>query len=142
MTKVMITYTKAFNNIRFRIFRVVPNQMRSFAVGVQFIFFRLLGAIPGPILFGAIIDKACLQWQTRQCDGSRGSCWIYSSRDMALGFLIISTKNLLFSCYMIAHCAKCGLCTLVSPFFLFLLIFIFSFFEKNRSIIVILMFNW
>ena len=66
--------------------------MRSFAIGLQLIFFRLLGTIPGPLLYGTFIDKTCLLWQKRQCDGQLGSCWIYDSKDMAITFLVIGME--------------------------------------------------
>ncbi|CAK8676891.1 unnamed protein product [Clavelina lepadiformis] len=70
--------------------RIVPENLRSFGIGVQWLFFRALGTIPGPIIYAALIDRTCLLWQKRQCDGSIGSCWIYDTRQMALTFMAIS----------------------------------------------------
>ena len=59
-------------------------------MGTQWLFLRVFGSIPGPILFGVIIDLTCLLWQTRQCDaGSSGSCWIYDSTNMAVNVIAI-----------------------------------------------------
>ncbi|KAL5270047.1 hypothetical protein ACHWQZ_G003509 [Mnemiopsis leidyi] len=44
------------------------------AYGIRNLLFRTVGTIPGPVLFGIIIDSACAVWQ-RGCDGSYGSCW-------------------------------------------------------------------
>merc|ERR1712142_363294 len=71
-------------------FRVVPEKMRSFALGVQWLFIRALGSIPGPIMFGAIIDKSCILWQEKRCTGEGGNCWVYSSSDLALYVIIVS----------------------------------------------------
>ncbi|XP_076801719.1 solute carrier organic anion transporter family member 4C1-like [Clavelina lepadiformis] len=71
-------------------FRVVPASMRSFALGVQWLFIRALGSIPGPIMFGSIIDLTCILWQEKQCEGTRGNCWIYDSTNMATNVIIIS----------------------------------------------------
>lgn len=74
-------------------FRVVPPNMRSFALGVQWLLIRTLGGIPGPILFGTIIDLSCIQWQTRQCTGKRGSCWINDSDEMTLNVFLLCKLN-------------------------------------------------
>ena len=42
-----------------------------------------VGNVPGPIVFGAIFDTACLVWQVR-CE-EQGSCWIYDSLFVAEG---------------------------------------------------------
>uniref|UniRef100_H2YEM1 Solute carrier organic anion transporter family member n=1 Tax=Ciona savignyi TaxID=51511 RepID=H2YEM1_CIOSA len=60
-------------------FRVLPQRIRTFGLGVQWLFIRALGSIPGPIMFGTVIDLTCILWQKRICDGSKGSCWIYNS---------------------------------------------------------------
>ena len=41
-----------------------------------------LGSTPLPIIFGAILDEACIVWQ-KSCDSS-GSCWIYDNHKMGL----------------------------------------------------------
>ncbi|XP_053160129.1 solute carrier organic anion transporter family member 4C1-like [Hemicordylus capensis] len=64
------------------IFRCVPERHRAFAMGVQMLFVRILGTIPGPILYGVAIDYTCTLWSIDKC-GDRGSCWIYNNRMMA-----------------------------------------------------------
>ena len=39
------------------------------AIGLQSIIARLIGGIPGPIMFGYFIDRTCLYW--RQTDGNK-----------------------------------------------------------------------
>ncbi len=39
----------------------------------------LLGFIPGPVVFGSLIDSTCLVWQT-SC-GERGACALYDNHD-------------------------------------------------------------
>lgn len=41
----------------------------------------ILGSIPGPILFGVIIDSTCLQWQ--ETCGERGACWLYNNKSLS-----------------------------------------------------------
>lgn len=36
------------------------------------------GGIPPPIYFGALIDRTCLKWGTKQC-GGRGACRLYDA---------------------------------------------------------------
>ncbi|XP_053280604.1 solute carrier organic anion transporter family member 4A1 [Pleuronectes platessa] len=65
--------------------RCVPDNQRSFALGIQWILMRVFGSIPGPIAFGSVIDISCLLWQD-QC-GERGSCYIYQNSAMSLYIL-------------------------------------------------------
>ncbi|CAK8679887.1 solute carrier organic anion transporter family member 4A1-like [Clavelina lepadiformis] len=63
------------------ILRVVPFTQRSFAIGIKFVFVRLVGSIPGPIIFGKVLDLACVVWST-EC-GNRGSCELYKNENLA-----------------------------------------------------------
>ena len=45
--------------------RCVPVDQRSYAIALQWDLIRLLGTIPGPILFGHLIDKTCVLWDNR-----------------------------------------------------------------------------
>ncbi|XP_061479291.1 solute carrier organic anion transporter family member 4C1 isoform X2 [Rhineura floridana] len=64
------------------ILRCVPERTRSFAMGVHMLFLRILGTIPGPILFGVAIDSTCTLWDIDKC-GIRGACWTYNNHNMA-----------------------------------------------------------
>ncbi|EYC41822.1 hypothetical protein Y032_0554g3362 [Ancylostoma ceylanicum] len=55
--------------------RVVPFDQRTLALGINWTFLRLLGFIPGGILFGMMIDIACLDWEEK-C-GTQQSCRVY-----------------------------------------------------------------
>ena len=70
-------------------FRVVPEKMRSFALGVQWLIIKLLGGIPGPILFGTVIDQSCVLWQEKLCTETRGNCWVHNSSEMAINVFIM-----------------------------------------------------
>ena len=63
------------------IYRCVPDTHRSFALGLQWIVVRLFGTIPGPILFGALIDNTCRLWQDT-C-GMDGACRNYDNLYMS-----------------------------------------------------------
>ncbi|KHJ93025.1 sodium-independent organic anion transporter [Oesophagostomum dentatum] len=55
--------------------RVVPFDQRTLALGINWTFLRLLGFIPGGILFGMMIDIACLDWE--ETCGRQQSCRVY-----------------------------------------------------------------
>ncbi|XP_067623992.1 solute carrier organic anion transporter family member 74D [Eurosta solidaginis] len=56
-------------------YRAVETKDKSFAQGLSLMMFSLLALIPGPIIFGRIIDSTCLVW-TETCSG-RGNCQLY-----------------------------------------------------------------
>merc|ERR1712013_508463 len=59
------------------VLRSVEEEEKAFALGIQFVIFRLFGYIPSPILFGDVIDSTCLLWK-QTCEGAQGGrCLIY-----------------------------------------------------------------
>ena len=50
--------------------------------------FRVIGAIPGPLIFGTLFDVSCVSWQT-EC-GRRGNCWLYDNKKLGLSILLLS----------------------------------------------------
>ncbi|XP_076804531.1 solute carrier organic anion transporter family member 4A1-like [Clavelina lepadiformis] len=71
--------------------RCFPQELRSLAVGVQWILIRTLGTIPGPIIFGAMIDGTCLIWNKRvSCSDRPGSCLMYKNQELSFSLLILS----------------------------------------------------
>ncbi|KFQ22517.1 Solute carrier organic anion transporter family member 1C1, partial [Merops nubicus] len=57
-------------------FRSVSPDLKSFAVGIETLGGRVLGGLPAPIYFGALIDQTCLKWGIKNC-GASGSCRVY-----------------------------------------------------------------
>ena len=59
--------------------------------------------MPGPILFGAIMDMSCKLWQDN-C-GRRGSCWIYDTDKLATNLVALGMmiKALIFVIFLIAQ---------------------------------------
>ncbi|XP_073991495.1 organic anion transporting polypeptide 26F isoform X2 [Rhodnius prolixus] len=55
--------------------RSVETELKSLAMGIQWIVARLLGTIPGPVLFGMIFDQSCILWYTNS--KSSGECLLY-----------------------------------------------------------------
>ena len=83
------------------------------AIGLQSIIIRLIGSIPGPVLFGYFIDRTCLLWEPtcgekRSWDNifliliisdasGQGSCLLYDNYQFSL---------FMFSCCLMAKVAS------------------------------------
>ncbi|XP_062608330.1 solute carrier organic anion transporter family member 4C1-like isoform X1 [Saccostrea cucullata] len=67
--------------------RCIHDSQRTFALGIQWAIARLLGTVPGPILFGVVIDSTCLVWKEK-CN-EQASCWIYDNLALSQNFFII-----------------------------------------------------
>ncbi|XP_060078688.1 solute carrier organic anion transporter family member 4A1-like [Ylistrum balloti] len=68
--------------------RCIPTRQRTFGLGIQWVVAKCLGFIPGPILFGKLIDMACVYWQD-DC-GDEGSCILYDNEKLSYHFLAIT----------------------------------------------------
>ena len=88
------------NALNFSFDRIVPSSQRSFALAFQSAISRALGSIPGPLLFGAVLDYSCLLRQTK-CSKD-GGCNLYSGGRMALYMALLCG-----TCFIL-----CGLSTL------------------------------
>uniref|UniRef100_A0A8C8HA67 Solute carrier organic anion transporter family member n=1 Tax=Oncorhynchus tshawytscha TaxID=74940 RepID=A0A8C8HA67_ONCTS len=58
------------------ILRTVRTEDKSFAVGVQYMLFRMLAFLPAPVLYGIAIDTTCILWG-KKC-GRNTSCHYYN----------------------------------------------------------------
>uniref|UniRef100_A0A1B6HKW4 Solute carrier organic anion transporter family member n=1 Tax=Homalodisca liturata TaxID=320908 RepID=A0A1B6HKW4_9HEMI len=63
-------------------YRAVDRVDKSFAQGLGLLMVSLFAFIPGPILFGAMIDSTCLVWD--ETCGRRGNCWLYNKDNLRL----------------------------------------------------------
>lgn len=73
--------------------RSVSEEERSFALGMQFVIFRLFGYIPAPILFGNLIDSTCLLWKST-CGEKGGRCLIYDIETFRYKYVPTTIFNL------------------------------------------------
>lgn len=60
-------------------FRCVSTKDKSFTQGLILMLISLFALIPGPIIYGRIIDSTCLVW-TETCGGKRGNCQLYDQK--------------------------------------------------------------
>ncbi|OAD56261.1 Solute carrier organic anion transporter family member 4C1 [Eufriesea mexicana] len=60
-------------------YRSVDKKDKSFAQGITLMTISLFALIPGPIIYGAIIDSTCLIWE-ESC-GTKGNCWFHHGRN-------------------------------------------------------------
>ncbi|XP_072018416.1 solute carrier organic anion transporter family member 4A1-like [Amphiura filiformis] len=68
--------------------RCVDYSQRSFALGLQTLLNKALGVVPGPIAFGALVDKSCLLWEY-ECSGSQ-NCWVYNNWQISVYTLLMA----------------------------------------------------
>lgn len=90
--------------------RCVPLPLTSIAVGLQLVIIRLLGSIPGPPIFGQLLDRACTLWQQKsdqQCeteDSSASFCLHYNKANLSVSLAALSVvlKIASFVCFLSA----------------------------------------
>jgi len=56
----------------------------------------LFGTIPSPIVFGIILDSACVYWQ-QEC-GVQGNCWVYNNQKSSFRLLFLGSSGLVANC--------------------------------------------
>ncbi|XP_072530358.1 solute carrier organic anion transporter family member 1C1-like [Salminus brasiliensis] len=71
--------------------RSVEPELKSLSAGMLMLVLRVLGGIPAPIYFGALIDSTCLKWGSRKC-GGRGACRMYDTETFRFLFLGLTSS--------------------------------------------------
>ena len=75
----LIEYSRVRTRESFEIslhyYRCVPDNKRSFALGMQTLIIRVL-TLPAPVLIGAIVDRDCITWAYDTC-GQKKYCLDY-----------------------------------------------------------------
>lgn len=67
---------------------IVPDHLRSAALGVNALVYRILGTIPSPIIAAKIIDTQCLWWSST-CQKERGACRAFDKYGLSSSFVTI-----------------------------------------------------
>ncbi|KAM9847258.1 solute carrier organic anion transporter family member 2B1 isoform 2-T2 [Aulostomus maculatus] len=93
------------------ILRTVPTEDKSLAIGVQHMMFRVLAFMPGPVLYGKVIDTTCILWG-REC-GRQTSCLYYNldlfrSRFLGLQVVFVCGALLCFLLTIVVLCRRAG----------------------------------
>ncbi|XP_020805140.1 solute carrier organic anion transporter family member 4A1 [Drosophila serrata] len=60
--------------------RCIPQEDKTFGLGLGSMVASLLGFIPSPIFFGWLIDNYCLVWG-KTCS-NKGNCWLYDTESL------------------------------------------------------------
>lgn len=101
-TFITVPYKSAPNHVYYGLppspnTRCVADSQRTLALGLQTSIVRLVGSVPGPIVFGAVVDSTCLMWQD-EC-GRRGNCWVYDRPTLSTRVIVLATGSAF--CYIV-----------------------------------------
>ncbi|PIK51384.1 putative solute carrier organic anion transporter family member 4A1 [Apostichopus japonicus] len=69
------------------ILSIVDESQRTLSLGLSSLFYRCLGTVPGPIIFGKLIDNSCMLWED-ECEGLR-TCWVYQNSEFARALFLV-----------------------------------------------------
>ncbi|KAI1903438.1 hypothetical protein AGOR_G00027200 [Albula goreensis] len=85
------------------ILRTVKPEDKSFALGVQYMLFRVLAFMPGPVIYGSAIDTSCISWG-KKC-GQNTSCHYYDLDIFRQRFLGLQAFFIFggFGCYLLTY---------------------------------------
>lgn len=58
--------------------RCVEPRDKAMALGLIQCAIGIFGNVPCPVIYGSVVDRACVIWGT-DCHDSKGHCWVYDS---------------------------------------------------------------
>lgn len=68
--------------------RIVSFETRDVSIGLTWLFMRILGSIPGAVIFGFAIDRNCILWR-EEC-GEAQSCLRYNAKALSTTMLLFA----------------------------------------------------
>jgi len=66
--------------------RSTTEEAKPLALATKMFIGKLLGGIPGPVIWGSLIDDSCIK-QNQDCDGNVLNCHIYDADDVTKRFI-------------------------------------------------------
>lgn len=72
--------------------RCVEEKDKTLAIGFGMSLVRLFASVPSPIVFGYILDQACISWG-KTCT-SKGNCWLYDGVSLRYWFFYCSAFSI------------------------------------------------
>jgi hypothetical protein len=67
--------------------RCVEPRDKAMALGLVQFAIGVFGNVPCPVIYGAVVDTACVTWKVDECDADRrGHCWVYDSNKFRRSF--------------------------------------------------------
>ncbi|KAH8023839.1 hypothetical protein HPB51_018058 [Rhipicephalus microplus] len=99
--------------------RSLEEDIKSTGIGVNYVLMRIFGTIPGPIVFGHLIDRSCILWQTT-CSGGTGACAIYENGEMGVNLfrvmiVVKSAAIMFFFCASLSTKAEASRKSILKP---------------------------
>ena len=79
-------------------------QDKSLSIAFNIGFLSLFAMLPSPIIYGQIIDKSCILWQST-CGGDTGNCLLYDSVMLRRRLMFTTAGIMLFG--LLADIAVC-----------------------------------
>ena len=67
--------------------RCIDIQDKSLSMAFNVVLLSLLAMLPAPIVYGAIIDSACILWQ-KTCGGETGNCLLYDTVELRVSLMM------------------------------------------------------
>ncbi|OXA52219.1 solute carrier organic anion transporter family member 74D isoform X2 [Folsomia candida] len=75
-------------------YRSMESEGRSLVISLGILIVSIFAMIPGPIIFGTVVDSACHIWE-QTCRGNFGHCWHYNNKILRYGFNLTAAGFLL-----------------------------------------------
>jgi len=66
--------------------RCVEPRDKAMALGLVQFSIGVFGNVPCPVIYGSVVDTACVVWKFDECENKRGHCWVYDSNKFRRSF--------------------------------------------------------